>query len=76
MEYSPWHVHRSILYQFHLSLIFGMLLICYAFTLTRSNAVRFGWSQLTLFFAVACLVVVFLISPWMYLDTWHNPFVW
>lgn len=76
MEYAPWHVNRSILYQFHLSLIFGMLLICYLFKITRSKAGAFGWGQLTYFLIVVLLSIVFLISPWMYLETLYNPFVW
>ena len=76
MDYSPWHVTRSILYQFHLSLLFGMLLICYTFEIVRSKANASGWGELWIFLSVAVINIVFMISPWMYLDTWQNPFTW
>lgn len=76
MDYAPWYVNRSILYQFNLSLVFGMLFLCYCFKLTRYKVVIFGLGELMHFVIVAFVVIIFLISPWMYLEVGQNPFIW
>ena len=71
LEYSPWRVHRSMLYQFFLALFFGMILICYAFKVTKIKT-----DALERFIIFAFFMVVCVISPWIYMDIQQNPFTW